>query len=127
LWSDGSAYIRRLMHIEYVTDPVPWLRLRCPKCGMPVRQIREDLKPSHSVLLFLAGEPLAWLVIGTGLLIGFLGEAVAFLFFAWAILVPVGAAWLWLSRLRRASFLCRGCGHISNYAEARGPAHRQPS
>jgi hypothetical protein len=94
---------------------------------MPVRQIREDLKSSHSVLLFLAGEPLAWLVIGTGLLIGFLGEAVAFLFFAWAILVPVGAAWLWLSRLRRASFLCRGCEHISNYAEARGPAHRQPS
>lgn len=86
---------------------------------MPVRQIREDLKPSHSVLLFLAGEPLAWLVIGTGFLVGFLAEAVTFLFFTWAVLVPAGVAWVWLLRLRRASFLCRGCGHVSGYAEAR--------
>lgn len=120
----GCTYIKRHMHIEYVTDPVPWPRLRCSKCGMPVRQIRETPNPSHSLLLFLMGEPLAWLVIGTGLLIGFLAEAVTFLFFAWVILVPAGAAWLWLSRLRSASFLCRGCGHVSNYAEARSSARR---
>jgi hypothetical protein len=107
------------MQIEYVTDPVPWPRLRCSKCGMPVCQIREDLKPSHSVLLFLAGEPLAWLIIGTGFLAGFLAEAVTVLFVAWAVLVPAGVAWVWFSRLRRASFLCRGCGHVSDYAEAR--------
>lgn len=113
------------MHIEYVTDPVPWPKLRCSKCGMPVRQIREDPKPSHSVLLFLAGEPLAWLVIGTGFLIGFLAEAITFLFFAWAILVPAGVAWVWLSRLGQASLLCRGCGHVSDYGGARNSARRR--
>jgi hypothetical protein len=92
-----------------------------------VRQIREVLNPSHGLLLFLSGEPLAWVVVGTGLLIGFVAEAVAFLFLAWAILVPAGLAWLWLSRLRRASFLCQGCGHVSSYAEARSSAHRWQS
>jgi hypothetical protein len=107
------------MHFEYVTDPVPWPRLRCAKCGARVRQMREDLSVSHSVLVFLSGEPLAWLVVGLGLLVGYIAEAVALLFVAWAVLVPAGLAWLWFSRLRRASFLCQSCGHISNYAEAK--------
>lgn len=112
------------MHAEYVTDPVPWPRLRCAKCGMRVRQLREALSPSHSVLVFLSGEPLAWLVVGTGLLVGFFAEAVAILFVAWALLVPAGLGWLWFSRLRRASFLCQGCGHIGTYAECRNAARR---
>jgi hypothetical protein len=91
------------MHAEYVTDPVPWPRLRCAKCGMRVRQMREALSPSHSVLVFLSGEPLAWLVVGTGLLVGFFAEAVAILFVAWALLIPAD---------------------IGTYAESRNAAHR---
>lgn len=115
------------MHAEYVTDPVPWPKLRCPTCGMHVRQMREALSPSHSLLVFLCGEPLAWLIVGSGLLLGFVAEALAVLFVAWAVMVPAGLGWLWLSRLRRASFLCASCGHISAYAEARQAARRLDS
>lgn len=86
--------------------------------------MREALNPSHSLLVFLSGEPLAWLVVGAGLLVGYFAEAVAALFAAWALLIPAGLAWLWFSRLRRASFLCQGCGHIGSFAECRNAAHR---
>ncbi|MFN3438558.1 MAG: hypothetical protein ACK41V_12735 [Acidovorax sp.] len=112
------------MQIEYVTDPVPWPKLRCAKCGAHVRQMREDLSPKHSLLVFFSGEPLAWFIVGTGVLLGFFAEAVAVLLAAWALLVPAGLVWLWFSRLRRASFLCQSCGHISAYADARNAARR---
>lgn len=107
------------MQIEYVTDAVIWPKLRCEKCGHHLRQIREDLTPSQSLGVFLCGEPLAWLVVSLGAVIGFVAQAVAILLVAWAILIPSGITWLYLSRLRRASFLCQSCGHISGYAAAR--------
>lgn len=110
------------MQIEYVTDAVLWLKLRCIKCRGPVRQMREDLSGSQSVFIFLCGEPLGWLVVGGGALLGFFADALVFMLLAWLVITPIGLVWLYLHRLRRASFLCSGCGHVNSYAEARRSA-----
>jgi len=107
------------MDIAYVSDPVLWPKLRCAKCQGKVRQMRESLSGKESLVIFLCGEPLAWLVIGVGAVVGYLAEATALVFFAWAVLFPIRLVWLHLSHLRRASFLCSACGHISGYAQAR--------
>lgn len=86
--------------------------------------MRESLSPSQSLLAFVCGEPLAWLVVGIGAVVGYVAQAVAVLFIAWAVLVPAGLAWLYLSQLRLASFLCSGCGKVSGYAEARSAARK---
>jgi hypothetical protein len=110
------------MQIEYVTDAVFWPKLRCVRCQGPVRQMREYLSATQSVLDFLCGEPLGWLVFGGAVVLGFVAEAIGLMLFAWAVLAPAGLVWLYLHRLRRASFLCSSCGHVNSYAEARRSA-----
>jgi hypothetical protein len=110
------------MRIEYVTDAVPWPKLRCLNCQGSVRQMREHLSGSQGLLLYLCGEPLGWLVFGGAVLLGLVAKAVALLVLAWGVIAPVGALWLYLHRLRRASFLCSMCGHVNGYAEARRAA-----
>ncbi|KRD26770.1 hypothetical protein ASE39_00160 [Acidovorax sp. Root267] len=117
------------MQMEYVTDPVVWPKLRCEHCGHRLRQMREDLTPAQSLGVFLCGEPLAWLVVSLGAIVGLVADAVVVLCVAWAIIVPSGVSWLYMLRLRRASFLCSSCGHICGYAAARsagGGARRRP-
>lgn len=107
------------MHIEYVTDPVVWPKLRCAECQGKVRQMRASLSGKENLAIILCGEPLAWLVIGFGAVVGYMVEAVVIMFLTWAVLFPIGLVWLYLSHLHRASFLCSACGHISSYARAR--------
>lgn len=107
------------MQVEYVTDAVLWPRLRCIKCRGSVRQMREDLSGSQGVLIFFCGEPLAWLVIGGGALLGLYADALLLMFFVWCVLGPVGLVWLCLHRQRRASFLCSEFGHVNSYVESR--------
>jgi hypothetical protein len=106
------------MEIEYVTDPVLWPKLRCASCRGPVRQMREELSASQSLLVFLLGEPLGWLVLAIGVLAGLLAEALLLML----VVVPFGLVWLYVHRLYRASFLCSRCTHISSYTEARQSA-----
>lgn len=110
------------MQIEYVTDAVLWPKLRCIQCEGSVRQMREDLSASQNLLVFLCGEPLGWLVFGGAVLLGFVVEAIVLMLLAWVVVAPAGLVWLYLHRLRRASFLCSKCGHVSTYAEARRSA-----
>jgi hypothetical protein len=84
--------------------------------------MREELGGNESLVVFLCGEPLAWLILGVGAAIGYVAEAITFIFFAFGVLLPMGAAWLYRSRLRRASYLCSSCGHFSSYAQARASA-----
>jgi hypothetical protein len=110
------------MEIEYVTDPVLRPKLRCASCRGPVRQMREELSASQSLLVFLLGEPLGSLVLAIGVLAGLLAEALLLMLFAWLVVVPFGLVWLNVHRLYRASFLCSRCTHISSYTEARQSA-----
>ena len=111
--------IENHMNIEYVTDPVLLLKLRCPQCRSKVRQMREELPASLGLSIIFSGEPLAWLVVGIGAVVGYATEAIWAFVLTWAILGPPVMVWIYLSRLRKSEFLCSTCGARTDYAGAR--------
>ena len=109
------------MPLEYVTDAVIPGLLRCPNCASKVRQMRQEL-PAHQRFSFaLCGEPLAWVVVGLGAIVGLVAEAVVALLLAWVVLGLPALGWLYLSHLRRSDFSCSACGTHSSYIQARKP------
>lgn len=107
------------MQFEYVTYAVLPGLLRCPHCGSKVRQISQELPARQSFAVTLCGEPLAWVVVGVGALLGFAAQAVMALLLAWVVVGLPALVWLYLSHLRRSEFLCSTCGAQSSYIQAR--------
>lgn len=112
--------------MEYVTDPVLHVPpLRCPACRFRVRQIREE--PPANGWWVVLGEPAIWAVIGLGAMFGVVWQTAFALLFALFVGLPTALVWLYLRRLRKAQFLCKGCGgQFSFDAVRRGAsaAHR---
>ena len=109
------------MQLEYVTDAVLPGLFRCPNCGSKVRQIRQELPAHEGFAVALGGEPLACVVVGIGAVVGLIAQAVMALLLAWVVLGLPALVWLYLSHLRRSSFLCSACGAQSSYIQARKP------
>lgn len=112
------------LKIEYITDPVILPRLCCPTCGSKVRQIREELSAQHGFAIALCGEPLAWLVMAIGGMVGYATQTLWALVVFWVIFGVPSMAWLYISRLRKSEFLCSKCEVRSSYTEVRGAAQR---
>lgn len=108
----------RDIEIEYVTSPVLHRRLACPKCRARVRQMHGGHTDNETMALFLLGEPLAWVVVGAGFLIGYVAESLLAICAIWIL---GGLAWYeW--RLRRSTFLCPNCKELCSFAQARAAA-----
>ena len=110
------------MQFEYVTYAVPPGLLRCPHCGSKVRQVSQELPAGQSFAIALCGEPLAWVIIGVGALVGLAAQAVVAVLLVWVAVGLPALVWLYLSHLRRCDFLCTTCKAQSGYVQARSAA-----
>ena len=105
------------MKIEYVTDPVFFPRLRCPKCRGRVRQFRHE-HDGTELAIFLSIEPIGYVVLGLGVLVGFLWQAI------WLFVVLSAAllSWFYVRHLRRVEYSCIKCKGVFDYAAVRRAA-----
>jgi len=102
--------------MEYVTDPVLFPGLRCPRCRAGVRAVRTapSAKSEFSVAL---AEPFTWLVFGVAAAFGYFWQVVWGFTLAAVIVVPLVAVWLYVRSLMRGTFWCTACRTEFSYAE----------
>ncbi len=105
---------------EYITDSVLHVRLRCPVCGSPVKQIHQDPDARDSLLLGLLGEPLIWIAAGLGALVGFMSEAVVLAIFVFLVVAALG----YHRQVTRSTYLCFRCISHFSYEAARTAGRR---